>query len=57
MQIPREAITELKLIHRELAGETLTEAEAQMMASDLYRLFLAVYEPVPSEWLRTDEQR
>ena len=50
MTIPKEAITELQKIHQKLTGEFLTEAEAQAMAADLFRLFLAVYEPIPKKW-------
>jgi hypothetical protein len=51
MIVPKEAITELKEIHRTLTGEMLTEAEAQEMAKELFRIFLAVYEPIPKKWL------
>ena len=50
MIVPKEAITELRQIHRQLTGEILTESEAQAMGKELFRLFLAVYEPIPKEW-------
>jgi hypothetical protein len=46
-----EAITELQEIHLQITGEFLSEAEAQAMARELFRLFLAVYEPIPKRWL------
>jgi len=51
MELPQEAIRELQEIQRRLTGESLTQAEAQTMAQELFRLFLAVYEPIPEKWL------
>jgi hypothetical protein len=51
MIVPKEAVEELIEIHRKLTGELLTEAQAQEMADELFRLFLAVYEPIPKKWL------
>jgi len=51
MIMPKEAIAELRQIHRQLTGEILTESEAQAMGEELFRLFLAVYEPIPKAWL------
>jgi len=51
MTIPKEAIAELKQIHLKLTGERLTDSQAEKMAQDLFRLFLAVYEPIPEKWL------
>jgi len=51
MQLPSQAIRELKRIHYQLSGEMLTDAEASSMGNDLFRLFLAVYEPIPKEWI------
>jgi hypothetical protein len=50
MEIPGDALGEYKNIHKKLTGDDLTDAEASVMARNLFRLFLAVYEPVPSEW-------
>jgi len=51
MTIPKEAITELRQIHRQQTGEQLTDGQAEAMAQDLFRLFLAIYEPIPKRWL------
>jgi hypothetical protein len=51
MSVPKEALIELKQIHLRSTGELLTDAQAQEMAEDLFRLFLAVYEPIPMQWL------
>jgi hypothetical protein len=50
MSVPQEAIRELQAIHQRLTGEYLTEAAAQAMAGELFRLFLGVYEPIPTRW-------
>jgi len=47
MEIPKEAIADLKQIHQGLTGETLSDSQASAMAEDLFRLFVAVYEPLP----------
>jgi len=51
MEIPPEALRELRQIHYRLTGEKLSNQQAGEMGSNLFRLFLAVYEPVPKEWL------
>jgi hypothetical protein len=51
MELPKEAVSELKVIHEGLTGEILTDSEAQEMGQDLFRLFLAIYEPLPKKWL------
>ncbi len=51
MIVPKEALTELIEIHRNLTGETLTESQAFEMGENLFELFLSVYEPIPEKWL------
>jgi hypothetical protein len=51
MEIPGDALGEYKNIHKKLTGGDLTDAEASAMAQNLFRLFIAVYESVPAEWL------
>ena len=52
MNLPKEAIIELQAIYKRQTGKTLTDAEAQVMAANLFRLFFAIYEPIPQSWLR-----
>lgn len=51
MEIPTEAIYELKEIFYRLSGEKLTDKEATILGKNLFSLFLSVYEPIPLEWL------
>jgi hypothetical protein len=51
MELPQEAIRELKEVRYRLTGEMLTDSQASEIGQNLFRLFLAVYEPVPKEWL------
>jgi len=51
MEIPPEAISELKEIYNRQYGEILTDTEAIAMAGDLFSLFLSIYEPFPEDWL------
>jgi hypothetical protein len=51
MEIPKEAIAELKQFHFQVTGEMLSDGEASEIGQELFRLFLAVYEPIPRNWL------
>jgi urease accessory protein UreF len=50
MELPVEALSELQQIHCRLTGEKLSNQQASEMGRNLFRLFLAVYEPVPTQW-------
>ena len=51
MELPPEAVKELIEIHYRLTGEMFTNGQALEMGQNIFRLFLAVYEPVPGEWI------
>lgn len=57
MELSSEAIKELKKIHLRLTGEKLTETQATAMGQSLFRLFLAVYQPLPEKWLEEFENK
>lgn len=48
MEIPEQALQELKEIHRKLTGEELTDKEVLEMGQNLFRLILAIYRPIPA---------
>ena len=47
MRLSQQAIEELKKIHREKSGETLSDAEVEEMGLRLLRLFKIIYRPIP----------
>ena len=56
MEIPPEALNELKETHFRLTGERLTNGQATAMGQDLFGLFLSVYEPLPTEWVKESQE-
>lgn len=51
MEIPSEAIEELRQIHKKLTGEEFTDNETEEMAQNLFQLISAVYRPIPKDQL------
>ena len=49
MGLSKEAIDELKKIHKEKSGETLSDAEVEEMGLRLLRLFKIIYRPIPED--------
>lgn len=53
MEISREAIQELRQIHKKLTGEGLSDGQTLEMAQKLFEfeLVMVVYKPIPSEYV------
>lgn len=51
MELSREAISDFKKVFLKETGRQISDSEAQRMATELFRLFLSAYEPVPQKWL------
>lgn len=49
MMLSDQDVKEFKQLYEEEFGETLADADAQIMASQLIRLYDALCEPLPSE--------
>lgn len=47
MQLSKEAIEEFKETHKKVFGEEISDQEAYEMASNLLRVFEAIYRPIP----------
>lgn len=51
MEIPEQALAELKEIHRKLTGDELSDEDVLVMGQALFRLFFAIYNPIPKSSL------
>jgi|GEM_PF-2673483 len=51
MEIPEQALQELKEIHRKLTGEELSNQKVLEVGQNLFRLFFAIHIPIPKNTL------
>ena len=49
MRLSQQAIEELKTIHKEKSGETLSDRETEEMGLRFLRLFKIIYRPIPDD--------
>jgi len=57
MPLSQKAIDELKVIHKNVTGEELSDNDALEMGINLLNLFSAIYRPIPKRFLSQDEDK
>jgi hypothetical protein len=57
LSLSQKAIDELKVIHKNVTGDDLSDRDALEMGMNLLNLFSAIYRPIPKRFLSQDEDK